>query len=72
MLIARDWGCKAKAINIIQREAHEDQSVTKIKGLADTHAEEESRMTLVEIDILADDGRHDPCAVPIDNAREKI
>jgi hypothetical protein len=34
---------------------------TKIKGLADTHAEEERRMTRVEIDILADDGRRSVC-----------
>jgi hypothetical protein len=76
MLMALRLGLsKAKAINIIQREAHEDSKrpLQRSKGLARTHAEEgkKERNAKKEIDRLADDGRHDPCAVPIDNAMER-
>jgi hypothetical protein len=50
------------------------QSVLQIsKGLANTHAEEENkeRNAKEERDRGADDGRHDPCADPIDIARER-
>jgi hypothetical protein len=50
---------QAKAINIIQQEAHEIKaSITKIKGLARTHAEEERRSaTRREIDRLMTETR---------------
>jgi hypothetical protein len=63
---------EANAIHILQWEAHEDlkRPLQWSKGLADTHAEEEKieRTAKKERDIEADEGRHDPCAGPIDNA----
>jgi hypothetical protein len=63
---------EANAIHILQREAHEDlkRPLQWSKGLADTHAEEEKIEHTAKKgrDIEADEGRHDPCAGPIDNA----
>jgi hypothetical protein len=75
MLMALRLGLRkseANAIHILQREAHEDlkRPLQWSKGLADTHAEEEKieRTAKKGRDIEADEGRHDPCAGPIDNA----